>query len=154
MHNGHIGDWSLIRRQVEALIPDKYYAARVGTTDSEAVFLAILGAGADDDPVAATARTLKSIAALVEESGTGMPLRFTAALSDGRDLYAFRYASRDKANTLYYRASGGSVVVVSEPLDMERAQWKPVPENHLIVVRDGEAVTLAPFLAERRVAAE
>ena len=42
MHNGQIGDWSLIRRRVEALIPDTLYKARIGTTDSEAVFLAIL----------------------------------------------------------------------------------------------------------------
>ena len=48
MHNGQIGDWSLIRRRVEELIPDEFYKSRVGTTDSEAVFLAILGAGADD----------------------------------------------------------------------------------------------------------
>ena len=46
MHNGQIGDWSLIRRKVEELIPDTYYNTRLGTTDSEAVFLAILGAGA------------------------------------------------------------------------------------------------------------
>src|SRR6266705_5413551 len=47
MHNGLIGDWSLIRRKVEGLIPDALYQSRVGTTDSEAVFLAILGAGAE-----------------------------------------------------------------------------------------------------------
>ena len=55
------------------------------------------------------------------------PLRFTAALANGRDLYAFRYAANDKANTLYYRESGDNVVVVSEPLDSEHAHWKPVP---------------------------
>ena len=45
MHNGSIGEWPLIRRQVEALIDDKFYPRRFGTTDSEAVFLAILSAG-------------------------------------------------------------------------------------------------------------
>ena len=30
-------------------------------------------------------------------------MRFTAALTNGRDLYAFRYAANDKANSLYYR---------------------------------------------------
>src|ERR1051325_1589780 len=57
MHNGQFGDWSLIRRQAEALIPDAFYRSRVGTTDSEAIFLAILGAGADEDPVGATVGT-------------------------------------------------------------------------------------------------
>jgi glutamine amidotransferase len=51
MHNGLIGNWARLRRQVESLIPDESYGSRVGTTDSEAVFLAILGAGGDKDPV-------------------------------------------------------------------------------------------------------
>ena len=92
MHNGQIGDWTLIRRKVEALIPDRYYRSRVGTTDSEAVFLAILGADADADPIGATQRTLATIAEIVRESGTRDPLRFTSALTDGETLYAFRYA--------------------------------------------------------------
>jgi glutamine amidotransferase len=154
MHNGQIGDWSLIRRHVEALIPDEYYKSRVGTTDSEAVFLAILGAGADDDPVTATVRTLASLTELVRASGTGEPVRFTAALSDGHSLYAFRYANNDTANSLYYREAGGNVVVVSEPLDMERAFWKPVPPSHFIVARGGKAVALEPFPESAQVAAE
>ncbi|MFC6048239.1 class II glutamine amidotransferase, partial [Methylobacterium hispanicum] len=45
MHNGYIGDWTRLRRPIEALIPDPLYPSRGGTTDSEAVFLAIAGAG-------------------------------------------------------------------------------------------------------------
>ena len=82
------------------------------------------------------------------------PLRFTAALANGRDLYAFRYAANDNANTLYYRESGDNVVVVSEPLDLERSHWKPVPPSHMIVAQAGRPVALEPFLAELRVAAE
>ncbi len=105
MHNGQVGDWSLIRRRVEALIPDELYKARIGTTDSEAVFLAILGAGAETDPVAATMRTLDILTDMVRASGTTEPLRFTSALSDGENLYAFRYSNNDTPNTLYYRES-------------------------------------------------
>src|SRR5262249_8854474 len=81
MHNGQCGDWSLIRRHAEALIPDAFYPARIGTTDSEAIFLAILGAGADEDPVGATIRTLAAVTDIVRASGTADPVRFTAALS-------------------------------------------------------------------------
>jgi glutamine amidotransferase len=145
MHNGQVGDWSLIRRSVEALIPDEFYKSRVGTTDSEAVFLAILGAGADHDPVGATLRTLATLTRLVHASGTNEPLRFTAALSNGRELYAFRYANNDTANSLYYREAAASVVVVSEPLDRQPGNWKPVPPNHLIVAREHGPVSLEPF---------
>jgi glutamine amidotransferase len=154
MHNGMIGNWGRLRRRVEALIPDGFYGSRIGTTDSEAVFLAILGAGGDKDPVGATARVLAALTEMVSTNGYHEPLRFTAALTNGHDLYAFRYAANDNANSLYYRVSGGNVVIVSEPLDAERTHWKPVPPGHAIVAREGERVAVEPFLAEHRVAAE
>jgi glutamine amidotransferase len=154
MHNGLIGNWTRMRRQVESLIPDEYYGSRVGTTDSEAVFLAILGAGGDKDPVGATGKVLSALNEMVSASGTKEPLRFTAALANGRDLYAFRYAANDNANTLYYRESAGNVVVVSEPLDSEHARWKPVPPGHVLVAAAGQSVSLEPFIGEQRVAAE
>jgi predicted glutamine amidotransferase len=154
MHNGQIGDWSLIRRSVEALIPDEFYKSRVGTTDSEAVFLSILGAGVESDAVGATIRTLTTLQHIVTASGTHEPLRFTAALSDGRALYAFRYANNDTANSLYYREAEGNVVVVSEPLDRQPGNWKPVPPNHLIVARGGAPVSLQAFPELTPLAAE
>ena len=154
MHNGQIGDWSLIRRRAEALIPDALYTARVGTTDSEAAFLAILGAGAEKDPIAATISTLSILSDMVRASGTKEPLRFTSAFADGENLYAFRYCTDNTANTLYYREVGGSAVVVSEPLDTERARWTLVPPGHLIVSRPGQPVELIPMTFESRVAAE
>jgi glutamine amidotransferase len=153
MHNGMIGNWGRLRRRVESLIPDAFYGSRIGTTDSEAVFLAILGAGGDKDPVGASARVLGTLTEMVSTDGYREPLRFTAALANGRDLSAFRYAANDNANSLSYRESGGNVVVVSEPLDANRAHWKPVPPGYAIVARDGEPVSLEPFLAERQVAA-
>jgi len=154
MHNGQIGDWSLIRRRVEALIPDQLYKARIGTTDSEAVFLAILGAGAETDPVGATMRTLGVLGDIVRASGTKEPLRFTSALSDGENLYAFRYSNNDTPNTLYYREAKDNVVIVSEPLDTERAHWKAVPQAHLIIAPQHGPVELLPFPDVTRVAAE
>jgi len=154
MHNGQFGDWSLIRRKAEALIPDPFYRSRIGTTDSEAIFLAILGAGADEDPVGATVRTLAAVTDVVRASGTSDPVRFTAALTDGHDLYAFRYASNETANTLYYRQDGDDVVVVSEPLDQDRSGWLTVPPGHMIVVRDGRIVTPEPIPHDHRLAAE
>jgi len=152
MHNGVIGDWARVRRRIEAMIPDEFYGSRVGTTDSEAVFLALMGAGLDRDPIAAAARIMTRLTEIVNEKHEA--LRFTAALADGRNLYAFRYSANDKANTLYYCVSGGDVVIVSEPLDMDRDRWKAVPPGHMVVARDGQPVEVAPFLSELQVAAE
>ena len=82
------------------------------------------------------------------------PLRFTSALANGRDLYAFRYSANDTANSLYYRESGENIVVVSEPLDGDHTHWKPVPPGYAIVARDGEPVSLEPLFAEHQAAAE
>ncbi len=154
MHNGVIGNWTRVRRSVEALIPDHLYGSRIGTTDSEAIFLAIIGAGAERDPIEAVIRTLAAVTDIVNADGHREPLRFTAALADGENLYAFRYAANDKANTLYYRVDRGDVVLASEPLDADRAVWITVPENHMLVARPGRPVELVPFLTENRIAAE
>jgi glutamine amidotransferase len=70
-----------------------------------------------------------------------------ATASDaGRDLYAFRVAVKDAANTLYYRqASGGQVVVVSEPFDKE-TDWTEVPTNHALIARASDSVKIVPFV--------
>ena len=73
MHNGFIGSWSRLRRRVEAMIPDTLYPSRIGTTDSEAIFLAIMGAGIDH-PVAAAESVLARIGDLVDETESGRPL--------------------------------------------------------------------------------
>jgi glutamine amidotransferase len=154
MHNGQIGDWNLIRRKAEALIPDAFYSSRAGTTDSEAVFLAILGEGVEEDPVGATARTLRRLRHMVDASGAREPVRFTAALSDGRSLYAFRYCSDNTANTLYYRSVGDQVLIVSEPLDKDRSLWTPVKPDHVVIAKEGCPARVEPFRLETRMAAE
>jgi predicted glutamine amidotransferase len=159
MHNGSLGDWDLIRRKVEALIPDAYYRSRIGTTDSEAAFLAILGDGAEHDAVGALTRTVARIAEMIRSSGAPNAFRFTSALSDGESLYAVRYAlPREAANTLYFREDGGNLVIASEPLDAERSGWNQVPANHILIAPAQGEARLEPFLEaggskrERRIA--
>jgi glutamine amidotransferase len=152
MHNGSVGGWNKLRRQVESLIPDEFYPARIGTTDSEAVFLGIMGADINRDPVQATERVLSRITDFVNEDK--LPFRFTSALANGRDLYAFRYAVNDHANTLYYRAAPTGVVVASEPLDKEHGKWERVRENHVLVARAGRPVEVRPFMQRQKEAAE
>src|SRR5215207_9481091 len=67
MHNGFVGGWPRLRRRIEALIPDAMYPSRIGTTDSEALFLAILGAGVAKNPLNATQSVLSQIAEMVDE---------------------------------------------------------------------------------------
>jgi glutamine amidotransferase len=139
MHNGFVGGWPRLRRRIETLIPDELFPSRVGTTDSEALFLAILGAGMDD-PVAATAKVLSQVSAMVDE--VKQPFRFTAALANGQDLYAFRYSINDAANSLYYRESAQEILIVSEPIDGDHSRWTIVPDNSALIARHGTKARL------------
>lgn len=146
MHNGFVGSWNRLRRKVEAMIPDALYPSRLGTTDSEAVFLAIVGAGIDQDPIGATRKVLGSLCQLVNQDGLREHLRFTSALSNGHDLYAFRFAANDRANSLYYREDGDQVIAVSEPYDRE-PDWIEVPPDHVLVARASCAAEIVPLFA-------
>jgi ergothioneine biosynthesis protein EgtC len=145
MHNGFIGSWNRLRRKVENMIPDALYPSRIGTTDSEAVFLAMMGAGLEREPVEAARRVLLSLCELVAEDGHRERMRFTAALANGHDLFAFRFAENDNANTLYFREDGERLIVVSEPFDKE-PDWTEVPPNHVLVALASRPAEIVPFL--------
>ena len=148
MHNGQVGQYCAIKRRLEAMIPDELYPHRAGTTDSEALFLAAFAHGLTEDPVSAVAATLHASHVLMNKAGLREPLRFTAALTDGRDLYAFRWASDPHAPTLYWRQNADSIVVVSEPLDGDRAQWREVPQGSVLVARGGRCLEIRPLYEE------
>jgi predicted glutamine amidotransferase len=147
MHNGQIGGWEKVRRQIEAAIPDELFEQRIGTTDSEALFLMMLGNALADDPERAAHVTLGRIETMMREAGIACPLRFTAAFTDGSTLHAVRYASDGRPPSLYTRRSvDGSVLVASEPLDESAEGWQPVPAQSILTVRDGTMVC-RPFVA-------
>jgi predicted glutamine amidotransferase len=145
MHNGFVGSWNRLRRKVEGLIPDPLYPSRLGTTDSEAVFLAIMGASIDADPVGATAKVIHRLCQFVNEGGYHERLRFTSALTNGTDLYAFRFAENDNANSLYFREEAGEVIVVSEPLD-KLYRWIEIPAGHVLIAKGSKAAEIHPFV--------
>src|SRR6202000_2074154 len=96
------------------------------------------------DSSTAAPERLRSLPVLVNEGGLRERMRFTTAIANGRDLYAFRFAENDATNTLYFRESGDQVVVVSEPFDKED-DWTEVPEGHVLVARASEAVEIVPL---------
>jgi glutamine amidotransferase len=142
MHNGQVGGWDRVRRRVEALIPDELYPARAGSTDSEALFLAALACGLDRDPVGAVLATLGRVRAAMTDAGVDAPLRFTAALTDGRGLWAFRWACDGRPPSLYWQEDARGVTLVSEPIDGQRAGWREVPRGAALVALPGEPVRI------------
>jgi glutamine amidotransferase len=145
MHNGQIGGYGLIRRKLESLIPDALYGARVGTTDSEAIFLLILARLAEGfSPADAIAASLGDALDLMRQAGIREPLRCAAALADGEAIHAVRWSSDAKPPSLYLCDRGDSVVVASEPVDAARDCWQALSCNTLVSVRAG-VVEVRPF---------
>ena len=145
MHNGQIGGYGRIRRRVEALIDDRAYDARLGTSDSEAIFLAALSGGLAGDPAAAYSRVLQEIVRLQREQGIRAPVRFAACHTDGRTLHAFRWASDDRSPSLYLRRLDEGVVIASEPYDDARDAWEVVPPDRALTVGTDGMVRIERF---------
>lgn len=142
MHNGQVGGYRSIRRRIEALVPDELYQARTGTTDTEAIFLAAAARGLETDPVGAISATLGLVLAEMRHACITAPLRFTAALTDGTGIWAFRLASDAAPPTLYYRQQESGLIVVSEPIDDDREDWHAVPAGHALVAAHGTVAEL------------
>lgn len=145
MHNGQIGGYSRIRRGVEALIDDRFYDGRLGTSDSEAIFLAAQSTGTGHGPAAAFAQVLGRIAQLQHAHGIRSALRFSACFTDGHSLHAFRWASDGRCPSLYLRRLPDAVLVVSEPYDADRDAWEPVPPGSSLSIDASLRVIVAPF---------
>ncbi len=147
MHNGQIGGYGSIRRDLEQKIPADLFRERGGTTDSEAFFLLARGNGLDGDVHDALKRTVAQVLELMEKLGTDEPFRLTAAITDGERIHALRYSSDNQSPTLFYGTGGAirvnerqveftdgdkAVLVLSEPLDGRLEDWTEVPEGHIL----------------------
>lgn len=131
MHNGQIASFDKLRRPMESMLGDALYQDRTGTTDSELLFLLALQFGLENNPVLAFRDAISFIERLARHLECKALVRFTACFSDGRDLYAVRYATDLLAPTLYAAPMGpsGGYCLVSEPLNDDTASWVEVPEG-------------------------
>ncbi len=150
MHNGQIGGFAQVRRRIENMIPDSLYPQRHGGTDSEAIFLIAMGRIEQDGPIVAVEQTLLQIQAEMLAAGIAEPLRFSAALSNGRKLQIFRWSSDDQAPSVYFRLRQQALIVVSEPIDDDSCgAWQAVPAGHVLEANCGTATTEVSLQALR-----
>jgi predicted glutamine amidotransferase len=133
MHNGQIGGYNQLRRNLEAGLPDALYATRRGGTDSELLFLLIMARiEAGEQPAAAALGVCEETQHLMQKRGIEQPLRFAAALSDGQSLWAFRMASDGKPPSLYLRRCSTGTIIASEPLCEEQTGWEALPDGAVV----------------------
>lgn len=138
MHNGQIGDFEHLRRPMEATLDNDLYSARTGSTDSELLFLLAMQFGLERDPLGAFAEALSFVERQAGKLGLKPHIRFTAAFTNGHDLYAVRYATDWKAPTLYAApmGDGRGYCIVSEPLNDDIDTWVEIPDGTAVVLGD------------------
>ncbi|MFY0619281.1 class II glutamine amidotransferase [Shimia sp.] len=149
MHNGQVGGFETFRRRADMLIPDDLYQERKGATDSEVLFLLGLTEGLNDNPKEAMQIAVGILERMSRDRGTTPHMRLGAAFSDGEALYAVRYASDERAPTVYHRASDTrhGRAVVSEPLVEAEDGWEEIPPNSFCRFQQDGSYEIEPFNA-------
>ncbi|MCP4070796.1 MAG: class II glutamine amidotransferase [Hyphomicrobiales bacterium] len=136
-HNGGIGQFGLIRRDVENLLVDQFYDARRGCTDSELFFLLLLTNGLNCDVKNAVQTSIRQVSELARSNDAlNQPIRLTCVFCDGKKIFGFRHASDNKSPTLYVSDSldHGGRAIASEPLHGTSEKWQEISPNHLLEV--------------------
>jgi glutamine amidotransferase len=162
MHNGLIGDFHRVKRELVMAVDPELFPFIEGSTDSEVFFFLALTMGLEDDPPTAVERAVGFIEETGRKAGVEHPIQMTVATTDGDRLWAFRYSSEGKSRSLFYSTrvdtlreqhpevailhelSDESRLVVSEPLGDLKGAWNEVPEAHYGVVQAGQD-ELLPF---------
>lgn len=143
MHNGQIGGYETFRKKLDSMISEELYNCRQGTNDSEAIFLIALSLGLSSRPIEAMSEAVHQSTELARRYGSAPYMRFAGCWSDGKRLFAARYASDDNAPSLYYCVEKGKgTVIASEPLDTaNRHDWTQLHSGNALIVENDKIKT-------------
>lgn len=162
VHNGVIGDFERVRRELLMAVDPELFPSVEGSTDSELMFYLALTFGLTEDPLGGLERMAGCIEAAGRRIGSDHPLQMTVGVTDGTRLYAARYASGAEANTLFASSSVRDIrllypederfqhfsdearLIVSEPLVDLPGLWREIPAGTALVVQDGDDLEV-PF---------
>ena len=111
-----------------------------------------LANGLDSDPVGAMEATCTTVRDLMQEAHIAEAFRFTAVLTDGESLTAFRWACDGRPPSLYYRESERGLTVVSEPIDGCKEGWTIVPKGGTLRATRGSRAVVSLPRTERAAA--
>ncbi|MEE2908600.1 MAG: class II glutamine amidotransferase [Planctomycetota bacterium] len=151
-HNGDVGGWDRVHKDLDQMISPPFYDERKGQTDSESLFALAMSLGLQQDPATALSAMVREVEALRTKHAVSEPFRMSVAATNGEALWAARYSSNGDTPTLYWGRGlslvghdgcvnslhPDSTVIVSEPLDMDTSSWQAVPDRGLLYVHNGD----------------
>ena len=164
VHNGYVGDFHAIRRDLMMAIDPELFTGIMGSTDTEVVFRLALTLGLEEDPIRALERTVGLIEATATERGVAPMVQGTFGVSDGSSLWATRYATEGRARSLFASADIDSLhqlypdkkmwfatakssdrLIASEPFSDLPGVWHEIDESSAVIVRSGGVLEHEPF---------
>jgi glutamine amidotransferase len=160
VHNGELHEIERYRRELTLAVAPELFNCIQGTTDSELMFHLALTFGLEAEPLPALERMAGFVERVARSEGVEESVWMTLGVTDGKRVFAVRYASDGEAPTLYLsrdmedlyrfrpelreRLSPGTRFVVSEPVgDFARA-WEPIPQSSAVIIAGG-SVEPTPF---------
>jgi glutamine amidotransferase len=163
VHNGYVGDFHALRRDLMLALDPALFPEVHGSTDTEVVFHLALTHGLEQDPIAALEKTVGFIEATARRRGVPPLVQGTFGVSDGTCLWAVRYATEGRPRSLFASADVDTIqglypdnervarlspddrVVVSEPFADLPGLWQEIPPGTAVSVRHGGVLEERPF---------
>lgn len=161
MHNGDIGGFPYLKRDLCDFLDEPYYHAIRGTTDSEHFFALVMhfldGSKVENrstQMVDALTRALHFMLDLKDRKNIRDHFLMNAVLTDGNRAVTMKFSNRDWFESLFinvgnhYQCEGnrcfmvnsgvekGSTLISSEPLSQDLG-WKEVPGNTISLIEEG-----------------
>ncbi len=162
MHNGYVGDFAAVKRDLVLEVDPERFPEIQGSTDSELLFFLALTYGLEQDPPTAVEAAVGLVEAVGRRRGVEFPIQMTVVTTDGDRMWAFRYSSEGLSRSLFHstdvstlkhqypdnpalhQLSDDARLVVSEPLGDLRGAWREVPESTCVMIASGHE-ELMPF---------
>jgi predicted glutamine amidotransferase len=169
VHNGYLGDFHVLRRDLMLAVEPRLFASIQGSTDTEVVFQLALTHGLESDPIGALERTVGVIEDIARGHGVAGGVQGTFGVSDGTTLWAVRYATEGPPRSLFASADVDALrrlhpdnprferlteddrVIVSEPFSDLPGVWQEIPPSTAVTVRRGGVLEQRPFSPRRDV---
>jgi predicted glutamine amidotransferase len=164
VHNGYLGEFHDVRRDLMLAIDPARFPNVHGSTDTEVVFYLALTYGLEEDPLGALEQTVGFIEETGRRRGLSGLVQGTFGTSDGETLWAVRYASEGPARTLFASVDVDAIqklypdnarlarmgpedrLIVSEPVADLPGVWEEIPEGSAVTVRRGGVMEHRPFV--------
>jgi predicted glutamine amidotransferase len=163
VHNGVVGDFPILHRDLVLAVDPELFQCIRGSTDSEVLFHLALTFGLKRDPIRALEATIGLVEDTARRRGLEPAVQASIGVANGSRLWAVRYASSEIPRTLFASADvaalkrlhpdnprlqemhEGDRLVVSEPLADLPGAWDETPANSAVIVEHGGGLEHRPF---------